>query len=87
MIIPQHAKVFQIEIVSLPPLKLAGLKIAPIPSLGRRMISRLKEAARHAQTGLRIASPTIKVLTLAVIGQTLINAGNALLPSFAGGAI
>lgn len=87
MIIPQHAKNFQIEIVRLPPLKLAALKMAPIPSFVQRIISRLKETAHHTQIGFRIALPMVKVLTLAVIGQTLINMGNALLPSFAGGAI
>lgn len=86
-IIPHSSQNFQIQVVSLSPLKLAGLKMAPIPSFGRRVFSRLKEAARHAQTGLRIAAPTVTILGLAVIGQTLINAGNALLPSFTGGAI
>ncbi len=87
VIVPQYAKNFQIEIISLPPLKLAGLKMAPIPSFGQRIISRLKETAHHTQIGLRIASPMVRVLALAVIGQTLINMGNALLPSFTGGPI
>jgi hypothetical protein len=87
MIIAQSTKNFQIEIVRLPPLKLASLKMAPIPSFGQRLLSRLKQSTSNIKTGLRIASPTMKVLALAVVGQALINAGNALLPSFSGGPL